>query len=262
VCAIRGRLRAGALLAVAAWLASGTLYAREPGDPIKLAWTEGDVAGYTPIYGADGKEPIGVIEYVQRRKGDVLEARRVAYFQDGSSDEDVVEARVGRTLRTIGGRSIVRDTAGRPVVDLTIDVAGGRVTGFYGLGDDRKEVDERGEMPAGTYFGPLVNLVLKNFDANAEGGRLVFHTVVPTPGPRQLDMEVSREDQTGTTLRRGAHDITAVRYVMRPTVHPVLNPIVRMVAPDTSFYLTRSSPPAIARFAGPRNYAGQEIRIE
>ena len=78
-------------------------HAREPGDPIRLEWSEGDLAGYTTIYGPDGKEAVGVVEYVQRRRGDVLEARRVAYFVDGSRDEDRAEARVGRTLRTVGG---------------------------------------------------------------------------------------------------------------------------------------------------------------
>lgn len=49
---------------------------------------------------------------------------------------------------------------------------------------------------------------------------------------------------------------------MRVTVHPILNPLVRMVAPETNFFQASDSPPGLARFAGPRNYAGQEIRIE
>jgi hypothetical protein len=50
--------------------------------------------------------------------------------------------------------------------------------------------------------------------------------------------------------------------MMRPTVNPILNPIVHMIAPETHFYLTRTQPPAVARFEGPRNYAGQAIRLE
>jgi len=33
-------------------------------------------------------------------------------------------------------------------------------------------------------------------------------------------------------------------------------------APETHFIVTPGSPPALARFGGPRNYAGQQIRIE
>jgi hypothetical protein len=106
----------------------------------------------------------------------------------------------------------------------------------------------------------LVNLVLKNFDANADGGTLVFHTVVPTPGPRQIDMEVKREDASAITRPGG--DVRVVRHLMRPTINPILDPIVHMMTPETNFFMTRNVPPALARFAGPRNYAGQEIRIE
>ncbi len=234
--------------------------AREPGDPIRLAWSEGDLSGFTNIYGPDGANPIGVVEYTQRRRGDVLETRRVAHFLDGSSDEDSAEARVGRTLRTIRGRSIIRDAAGRTIVDMHVDVPQGRVHGFYGLDKERKEFDERGAMPAGTYFGPLVNIVLENFEANAEGGKLVFHTVAPTPSPRQMDMEVVREKPL--KVRRAGHTVDAIRHLMRPSIHPVLNPIVHAVAPETYFDLTNGSPPAVARYEGPRNYAGLPIRIE
>ena len=246
-------------VAVGCLLPSGAL-ARDPGEPIRTTYIEGDLAGYSGIVALDTQQPLGVVEYVQRRKGDVLEARRVAYFVDGSSDEDTAEVRLGKTLRTIRGRSIIRDPSGRITVDMRVDVGSGHVTGFYGLDKERKDFDEHGEIPQGTYLGPLINLVLKNFDANAEDGRLVFHTIVPTPGPRQLDMEVIRQQEV--TLSRPSHDIQTVRYMMRPTVNPILNPMVHMIAPETHFYLTRTQPPAVARFEGPRNYAGQAIRLE
>jgi hypothetical protein len=248
------------LAAVLALSLASAASARDAKDPIRMAYVEGDLAGYTNIFAKDGTEPIGYVEYIQHRKGDTLEARRVAWFNDGSSDEDVTVARVGKTLRLVRGQSIIRDAAGQSTVDMRVDVAQGRIWGFHGQGKDREEFDNRGEIPAATYFGPLVNLVLKNFDANAEGGKLVFHTVVPTPGPRQLDMEVARGGSS--TIQRPGHPISVVQYVMRITVNPILNPVVRMVAPETNFFQTNDSPAALARFAGPRNYAGQEIRIE
>jgi hypothetical protein len=234
--------------------------ARDAGDPIRMGYEEGDVAGIVDVFPKEGSEPIGVIVYTQRRKGDTLEAKRTAYFNDGSSDEDLAVAKVGKTLRAVRGESIIRDTAAHPTVDMHVDVGQGRVWGFYGQGKDRTDFDEHGEIPAGTYFGPLINLVLKNFDANAEGGKLVFHTVVPTPSPRKLDMEVSRGDTS--TIARPGHQVPVTRYVMRVTVNPILNPIVHMFAPETNFFQTRDEPPAMMRFVGPRNYAGQEIRID
>src|SRR5581483_5692258 len=103
--ALRLALAATGLFATAA-------AARAPGDPIRLVWDEGDVAGLTSIYAPDGDRPIGVIEYHQHRKGDLLTCARIAHFADGSSDEDEAVARIGSTLEAVSGRSIIRDRSG------------------------------------------------------------------------------------------------------------------------------------------------------
>ena len=158
--------------------------ARDAEEPIKLAYLEGDLGGFSNILDKDGKEIIGVVTYTQQRKGDTLEAKRVAWFKDGSSDEDTTVAKVGKTLRTLRGQSIIRDPSGETIVDMRVDVAQGRVWGFYGQGKDRTEFDDRGKIPIGTYFGALVNLVLKNFDANVEGGKArVPHHRADTESP-------------------------------------------------------------------------------
>jgi hypothetical protein len=177
-----------ALLALGVLVVAAPVHAASPTPPIALAYIEGDVAGTTLIWSEDGKRVLGVIEYVQHREKDRLHVKRVARFRDGSSDEDEAEVRVGDRLETMGGRSIIRDTRGKPVVDLKIDVAGKKITGFY-LDDGKREaVDEEADIGPGTYWGPLINLALKNFDANAKEGKLVFQTVAPTPKPRVIDM--------------------------------------------------------------------------
>lgn len=234
--------------------------ATEAGEPIKLAYVEGDVAGMSSILSADGKTVLGFLEYRQHRRGDVLEISRIAHFQDGSSDEDRVEAHVGKTLRSIKGRMIIRDTKGTPTVDISIDIAAGRITGFSGLGKKREEYAEDAKLSPATYWGPLLGIVLKNFEGNAVDGRLAFHTVVPTPKPRVFDMEFVRKEK-GSTSRIGGK-IANVRFALSPTVNFLLDPVIRMFTPKTDFYMQPGHPPAMARFAGPRNYAGQGIRIE
>lgn len=248
------------VLATAATLAARPAAGRDAGDPILLTWVEGDVAGITSIFSPDGKSTIGFVEYRQHRRGDMLEARRIARFSDGSSDEDRATVRIGKTLQTLGGRSIIRNTKGVPTVDITIDVAGGHITGFSGLGDERQSYDEHVELPPGTYWGPLIFMVIKNFEQNAADGRLVFRTVVATPKPRVFDMELLRQDPISITRRGGKID--AVNFVLRPTVNWLVDPIIRAFAPDTNFFVQSGAPPALARFEGPRNYAGQKIRIE
>jgi hypothetical protein len=235
------------------------VFARESGDPIQLQWMEGDVAGMTPIWSPDATRVIGSIEYRQHRQGDRLDATRVARFADGSSDEDQVEARVGGTLEALNGRSIIRDQRGASVVDLAIDVPGGHITGFSANGGDRTTYDEKVQLPAGTYWGPLVFIVVKNFDQNASDGRLVFRTVAATPKPRVIDLELVRDGQTSVTPPGATLDVELLS--LRPTINWLVDPIVRRFAPRTQFFIRPGAPPALARYEGPRNYAGQEILI-
>ena len=234
--------------------------ARSSGDPIRVVWNEGDVAGTTTIYGRDRREQIGFVEYHQTRRGDRLSAVRVARFRDGSSDEDWAEARIGDTLEALSGRSVIRDPDGEVAVDLEIDVTGGRVRASWGREGERHTSDEAMALPAGTYWGPLVFLVLKNFAANAEDGRVVFHTVAPTPRPMAIDMEIVREGDA--TIERLGMKIAATSFRLSPTIHWSIDPVIRLIAPRARFWILPGDPPALARFAGPRNYARQEIVIE
>lgn len=253
-------LRALVATCVVVSVAGSESIALEAGEPIRLKWVEGDLAGMTPIMSPDGKKQIGFVEYQQRRRGDLLETVRVARFVDGSSDEDHAQARVGARLESIKGRSIIRNTKGQTVVDITIDVAGGRITGFSGLGKDRETYDEREDLPPGTYWGALIFIVVKNFDINATDGRLVFRTVAPTPAPRSVDMELLRGDRTSVRKPGGTLDV--VQYSLRPTINWLIDPIVHRIVPTTTFLVHPGQPPALARYAGPRNYAGQEMRLE
>jgi len=102
--------------------------------------------------------------------------------------------------------------------------------------------------------------VAKNFELNALDGRLVFNSVVLTPAPRVIDMEFVRGD--ATALKRPGGSIAVAPLALRPTMNFIVDPILHWLAPDTEFLISPGTPPALARFAGPRNYAGQKIRIE
>jgi hypothetical protein len=251
-------------LALAAALSTsalpGVVMARSAGDPIVLRWNEADVAGFTAVYGPDAGRPIGTVEYHQKRDGDVLSATRVTRFTDGSSDEDTAEARVAGRLESLGGRSIIRDPDGETTVDLTIDVANGRLAGSWGRGDARQTVDRVVDLPPGTYWGPLIFIVLKNFDGNAEDGQLTFRTVAPTPRPIVLDMVLTREGEA--PVERPGMRLDTARYTLGPTVHWMLDPVIRLFAPRAEFWVLPDEPPALARFAGPRNYRRQPIVIQ
>ena len=248
------------LLAALLLIAATDALARDPGEPIRITWKEGDVAGQAPIYGPNGGAPIGVVEYHQHVTGNELETIRVARFTDGSSDEDTAVARINKTLEGVRGRSIIRDTRGKTIVDVTIDVAAGRIKGFYDDGGKRQDVDMHDTLDPATYWGPLIFIVAKNFDANVEDGRVRFKTVAPTPKPRVLTMELA--DQGSKNWKRMGRSFGVESYVLRPTLGWLIDPIVHRLVPSTEFLVEPGKPPSLARYAGPRNYAGQEIVLE
>jgi len=228
--------------------------------PIALTYIEGDLAGATTIWSPDGKRIIGYIDYRQHRQGERMHITRIAHFADGSSDEDQVDVKVGASLESIGGHSIIRDTRGKPMVDLKVDVAGKHVSGFYLDKGKREAVDEDVDIGPGTYWGPLFNLVLKNFEANAKDGKVVFQSILPTPKPRVIDMEITREGKA--TVRRPGGTIDTTTYTLLPTVNFLIDPILQRLVPKTEFFVDSGTPPGLARFDGPRNYAGQLMRLQ
>src|SRR5262249_41474955 len=144
---LSGRHWCSLLLGVVGLVAASAASARTAGDPVRLAWEEGDVAGVTSIRSADGSDVVGFVEYRQSRAGNVRSTHRVARFRAGSSDEDVAEAEVGSELRALRGRSIIRDAHGDLLTDLDIDVTGGHVRGMVRRGDVDQTYDERVDLP-------------------------------------------------------------------------------------------------------------------
>jgi hypothetical protein len=256
----RSARRAGVPTLLFLVLAAGGARAATPSAPIRLTFDEGDVSGFTDISDPETGRSLGLVEYTQRRREDLLSVLRVARFHDGSSDEDFAEARVGESLEAIRGRSVIRDPDGTPVAEVHIDVAGGRIHGSWGRGDERAQLDEPIALPSRTYWGPLIFLVLKDFAANAEGGRVAFRTVALTPRPRVFDLEIVRGDETH--LERAGIRLPVVRYSLAPTIHWLLDPVIHRFLPDSSFWMRPGQPPFLVRFEGPRNYARQPVRIQ
>ena len=219
--------------------------ARSPGDPVRLTWMEGDIAGMSTIYDPTGDTPIGSVEYHQRRRGDTLSTVSKRYSQEIQTPENgygldwLTRQRANRLIGITNG---VDCEVWDPQTDAEIPAH--YSTNF--------------QTAAGTFT--LVFLVLKNFDANAEDGRVVFRTVAPIPRPMVINMELRRV-QKAAVDRLGTHFDT-VQYELRPTIHWSVDPIVHMVAPTARFWLVGGEPPALARFSGPRNFGRQGIVLQ
>jgi hypothetical protein len=76
----------------------------------------------------------------------------------------------------------------------------------------------------------------------------------------RIHLELLRQ---GTAeFERPGGRIDVVRYTLRPTIHWLIDPIVQRLAPQTEFLVEPGGPPALASVVGPRNFGGEEVRIE
>jgi hypothetical protein len=65
-----------------------------------------------------------------------------------------------------------------------------------------------------------------------------------------------------TVTRIAGGKVATTRFTLLPTVNFLIDPILRKFVPQTEFFVDDTKPPILVRFAGPRNYAGQRIRLE
>jgi hypothetical protein len=68
--------------------------------------------------------------------------------------------------------------------------------------------------------------------------------------------------QGNSVVVRPGGKLDVEKFAMRPTINWLVDPIIQRLVPTTEFYVRTGEPPALARYEGPRNYAGQEIRLE
>jgi hypothetical protein len=73
-------------------------------------------------------------------------------------------------------------------------------------------------------------------------------------------MELVREEKT--SIARAGSKLPAQRFSLSPSINVLLDPLIKMIVPKTDFFMQAGRPPALVRFAGPRNYGNQKIRIE
>src|SRR5207247_5360374 len=113
----------------------------------------------------------------------------------------------------------------------------------------RRHVEGAGRPTQGDLLGPLIFIVLKNFDANAEDGRLVFRTVAPTPRPRVFDMELAGGPPAA--LQRAGASLATRRFQLGPTIHWTVDPILRLVLPSGTLWMLPGQPPGLPPVARP-----------
>jgi len=146
-------------------------------------------------------------------------------------------------------------------LDMTVDVASGRVVVRYTDDDGKQKVeDERLELPPDLANGITLTLL-----KNIRGGSPVRQVsmVAPTPKPRLVKLNIEAQGEERFTTGKATH--TATHYVVKVDIGGlagVVAPLLGKQPPDTHVWIVGGEAPAFVKSEGPMFLGGPLWRIE
>jgi hypothetical protein len=236
--------------ALVIWLLTATSSA----EPVAVRHAEGLVHGFLSL-----RSPEGALlangDLLQNVVGDRVTNRLVFRFKDGSSsDETGVFSQRGH-FKLSGYHLVQKGPSFEQPLDMTIDVASGRVTVRYknDHGEDKVE-DEQMKLPDDLANGMIITL-LKNFRRNALPPSLSL--IVATPKPRLVKLVPSA---AGTeTFSTAGFSRRATHYVLKIDIGGVAGfvaPLVGKQPPDSHVWILEGEAPAFVRSRAPMFMGG------
>jgi hypothetical protein len=231
-----------------------------PAEQVAVRYREGLVHGFLVLRDMAGAS-LADGELLQSARGDRVTSRLVFHFKDGSLlDETAVFSQRGQ-FRLITDRLIQKGRTFRQPIEMSIDVASGRVVVHYEDDDGEPKVaDEHMELPADLANGMILTL-LKNLRPNAPLPTLSM--VAATPKPRLVKLALSSAGQDRFTLGRTAH--RAIHYVVKVEIGGfagLVAPIVGKQPEDSHVWILGGEAPAFVKSQGPMVPGGDIWKIE
>ena len=244
----------------AALLAGFTLLGarRSAEEGIAVRFPEGITHGFLTVTTLDGKR-LGDGDVIQTARGDQVTNRTVLQFKDGSvQEETVVYTQRGR-YQLVSGHLVQKGPSFPQPVELSVDVAKGRVTVHYTEGGAPKVVTEQMELPADLANG-IVPIVIKNTIGAAV---TVVSMVVAGPKPRLVKLRIAPAGEEPFSV--GTLSKKAVKYVVHVELGGaagVVAPLIGKQPPDTYVWVLGGDAPTFVKSEGPFFADGPSWRQE
>lgn len=229
-------------------------------ETLPVRFPEGSLHGFLALSTTNGTH-LAVGELTQIINGAQVTSRAVFHFTNGSlQDETAVFSQDGR-FKLVSDHLVQRGPSFPQPLDMTIDVASGRVTVHYTDKDGtEKTASERMDLPADLANG-IIPVLLKNVRADALPKE--FSLVVATPEPRLVKLELSRQPQDAFTVGAIAHK--ANHYVLHANIGGLaglLAPLAGKQPPDSHVWILGGDAPTFLKAEEPF-FAGAPLwRIE
>jgi hypothetical protein len=233
--------------------------ADQPAPTVPVRHPEGLVHGFLTLKTLEGTA-LADGDLIQNVRGDRVTSRLVFHFKDGSLQDETVVYSQGQRFKLISDHLVQKGPAFPKPLEMSIDVAKGRVTVKYTDDGKEKVEDEQLDLPADLANGLILTL-LKNVVPGAVPEKISF--VAATPKPRLVKLEISVAGQdafkTGGTSRKATH------YVLKVDIGGIsglLAPIVGKQPPDSHVWILGGEAPAFVKAEQPMYLGAPLWRIE
>ena len=228
---------------------------------VPVRFREGTVHGFLALRSQDGKLlASGDLFQTVARVG--VSARLVFRFKDGSIDDDQALFTQRGSFRLLTDHHVQSGPSFPKPMDMTIDVATGKVTVRGKEKEDSPEKEETTnlDLPRDLANGILFT-ILKNIPANASSIRFGF--VAATPKPRLVQLNVTREGHA--TFSFAGEEHKATRFRIKIDLGGVTGTVAKIVGkqpPDINIWMLEGKVPAFLRMEGALFESGPMWTIE
>jgi len=205
------------LLSIALTLIASCLRAEQ----VPVVQRQGAVHGFLLLKDEHGKE-IAVGDQTNQVHGDVIHARTIFHFRDGSLDDEETIYRQRSTFELLRDHHVQKGPAFQKPADVTIDVQKGEVTWIDPSGKDQQPKSQHMSLPHDLANG-MIPLFIQNYPHGAAELKVSYLGVDSKPRLITIDIKPDGNDKVLLGF--------AGRQAERFNVHFDLGGIAGIVAP-------------------------------
>jgi hypothetical protein len=230
------------------------------GEPVTVRQAEGVIRGFLTLHELDGTA-LADGDLIQTSRGARVTTRLVFHFKDGSVHDETAVFSQRQQFQLISDHLVQKGPSFPQPLDMSIDVAAGRVIGKYtdDHGQEKTATEQLKALP--DLANGLVLTLLKNVLPASPPKSVSFVAATPEPRLIKLDISVAGREAFST----GALKREATHYVLKANIGGIsglVAPLVGKQPPDAHVWILNGDAPAFVKAEQPFYNGGPVWRIE
>ena len=229
-------------------MALTVLSASLAGEEVRATQRQGNIHAFLVLKDENGKE-IAVGDETNEVRGNVVDARTVFQFRDGSIDDEETVYRQGSALQLIRDHHVQKGPSFPKPVDVTIDCKKEEVSWMEASGKDEQSKSQHMNLPADLANG-MIPLLVENLPRGTNEWKVSYLAVDGKPRIVTLDIKPDGSDR----ILIGGDGRQAGRFNIHTDiggVAGVVAPIVGKQPPDIKLWIAGGTVPVFVRMDAP-----------